>query len=172
MFQYFKKLNPLLNRQTNLRAQFIKEFYERDYHLWLNSEKQLKRSVTMILEALPQKCLNYFNKNPLVVVKNRGDMACAFSSKTKVNVLVIFPDLQKLMNSPLWLRAVAVLAHEIGHLYFNHSERKISIMDAQYEADLFAAEMGFSAELIEVLKDYPYSEEVQLRLKKLAKFSQ
>jgi hypothetical protein len=172
MFQHFKKLNPLLNLKKNLRSDFIKKFYEKDYHQWLNSERQLKRSVTMILEALPQKCLKHFTKHPLVVVKNRGDMACAFSSKTKINVLVIFPDLQKLMNSPLWVHAVAVLAHEIGHLYHNHSDRNISMMDAQYEADLFAAEIGFSSELMEVLGDYPYSEEVQLRLKRLAKFSQ
>ena len=49
---------------------------------------------------------------------------------------------------------LAILAHELGHLYHQHSEKSLPVLEAQVEADDFAFKLGLGRELVEVLLQF------------------
>ena len=70
-------------------------------------------------------------------------------------------DLGNKHNSP---RGRFTLAHELGHIFYGHSNRKIDILEAQVEADKFAIELGFENEIESFLQGLPESLEKRVRL--------
>lgn len=79
-------------------------------------------------------------------------------------MILIFPELKRLLNAPFDGWAKAVLAHEFGHLYHQHGSRFVEPLEAQVEADRFAIEMGYLRPLAEFLEEQPESIEKRTRL--------
>ncbi|MCH9027313.1 MAG: response regulator, partial [Proteobacteria bacterium] len=68
-------------------------------------------------------------------------------------------ELMKILKSLATNYGLALLSHELGHIIHDHSKKNISVIEAQVEADLFAAKLGFADELENFLLDQPESTE-------------
>ena len=78
-------------------------------------------------------------------------------------VILIYPDLLKSLRSAYNREALAILAHEVGHIHNGHFERKVGTIEAQVEADLFACELGLSLELSHFLDRLSNTWEIKIR---------
>ena len=73
----------------------------------------------------------------------------------------------QILRSPSIYHGIAILAHELGHIYYQHTEQKIDTLKAQIEADDFAFELGLGEELQEILLDHVHSVDCRVRISKL-----
>jgi hypothetical protein len=79
----------------------------------------------------------------------------------------VFPELIQLLKSASAFHGIAILAHELGHIYHQHTEQKIDTLTAQIEADEFALDLGFGEELQEVLLDHAHSVDCRVRISRI-----
>jgi hypothetical protein len=150
LFFRTKKLNPEENFQV-----FLNNFSSQPDNDWIISDRYLQRIIVDFFKELPQDTLEYFAKRPLVLVPVSAHLACAIGEKDALDIILLFPEMVKKLKSADPRNALAVLAHEIGHLYYRHSLRKIDRLQAQVEADRFACQMGYGLELVETLENFP-----------------
>ena len=73
----------------------------------------------------------------------------------------------KILRSASPDHGLAILAHELGHIYYQHTEFKTETLKAQIEADDFAFELGFGEKLQDVLLDHNESIDCRVRISKL-----
>jgi len=156
-------------RQRNLsladkKKKFFKQFFSSDFHEWILDNKYYERAFRILVESFNGQVLDFFlNNKSVVFIKANGRLSCALSSLEKYHVVIIFPDLCQIFESASPMRGVAILAHELGHIYYNHSAQTILPLKAQLEADAFTASLGLGSDLQDVLLDYPKSEECRIR---------
>lgn len=105
-------------------------------------------------------------REKVVFLNSSGHFACALSAQ-KEHIVIVFPELKKLLFSPLFEEALPILAHELGHIVYGHSERQIAPIVAQLEADYFAVQMGLKKELLKFLRSQKASDETRLRIEYL-----
>lgn len=159
---FFKKLTKTDGEKREL---FIDQFLSSPFHFWLKEEPFIVRNLLSLFELLPPFAIDYFlNGKPLTFVKSNGELSCALSSLEKQHVIIIFPELYKLLRASSSEHGLSVIAHEIGHLALGHSYKKISTIEAQIEADRFAASIGFGESLQNLLLDLPQNEETRIRI--------
>ena len=80
--------------------------------------------------------------------------ACTVSPSSSSNFIFIFPDLLKKLSCVDNGQGLAILAHEMGHLFYEHSKKGTPELKAQIEADDFAFQLGLGEELCEVLSNF------------------
>jgi len=129
---------------------------EHPHNQWIKNEFHLKRILDMFFDSIPiTMAQNLMRRNrPIVFIKSNGQLASAISTNEKLEFIVLYPDLEKLLNSGSWSHGLAVIAHELGHLYYQHSKRQIHTLKAQFEADYFTCQLGLGEELMAVIFDY------------------
>lgn len=91
-------------------------------------------------------------------------MSCAFHQFRGREVVLVFPDLYRLLLSAEFAQGQAILAHEFGHVILGHAHRATDDLTAQLEADAFAAELGYAEELAYALEGYAGQETISARL--------
>jgi hypothetical protein len=134
-------------------------------HEWIKSDLPLKRSFQTLIDSFSDKTAHFFNESaPLLFVAASGTLACSLNASHEENIIIVFPDLHRMLRSSSPSHGIAVLAHELGHIFYEHSRKKIPPLKAQIQADRFAFELGFAEELRDILLDYPDSEDCRLRL--------
>jgi hypothetical protein len=168
----FKSISPAPQDIPKTRDGFKKWFYSQGDHQWILENYSFLKTFEQTFNALQVsdfKKISSFGGIRFVALMDK--MACCLNPVDTVNcpVIFLFPDLVKLMMSPLSDQAVGVLLHEIGHLVLGHEGAPGSYMKAQYEADEFAKIRGYGEELYCALKSDEAIEEVSLRLEKLLK---
>jgi predicted Zn-dependent protease len=57
-----------------------------------------------------------------------------------------------------------MIAHELGHIMYEHGKKSIDTLTAQVEADRFAISLGYGEELEQFLLAQPESIEMRTRL--------
>ncbi len=146
------------------KGQMIEFVLGQPEHNWIKENSYINAHMTDFLERLPTKVLkNVFYENMTIFVPASGRFACTVASPHQ-QVVMIFPELFTLLTKTFDGWAKAVLAHEVGHLYLNHSKVEADPMEAQVDADEFACEMGYLDQLEEFLHDQPDSIEKRVRL--------
>lgn len=167
MFEFLKKSkNPKVKSQ-NLREDFKKKFLSDGNHQWINQDPIIRRSINILLEALTEKHIHFFNSHPTFMIPCQAHLSCAIGRTQNHHLILVFPELIQLLKSASAFHGVAILAHELGHIYHQHTELKIDTLTAQIEADKFAFELGFGEELQEVLLDHVHSIDCRVRISKL-----
>jgi len=147
---------------------FQANFFNMPYHSWITESKALKRAFFILFDSLNDYLLPLLLKKNLICLKSYGVLACTLSLPPQSDVLIVYPDLIKLLNSASLMHGVSILAHELGHIILNHSQNESDPILAQLEADTIAFEMGLGKELMEQIKSFPISHEYQLRIENLA----
>lgn len=148
--------------QLRAKERYRKHLLSRSEHLWIKEDKYAMRIFDILIDSLDTATLKALNKLDIYFTVGEGRLACTITPPKRANIVMIYPNLLQLMRSGAPTHAVAVLAHEIGHIVLNHNKRSISPLQAQLEADRFAAEAGFADELHDVLldhKEWPFCEE-------------
>lgn len=100
--------------------------------------------------------------NKTLFIQSSGQYACATTGN--MNIIIIFPELTYLMKTGHTNEALSILLHELGHIILEHQTRGISNDQAQVEADLFSAELGYGKDLYNFLLKQSRSSQIEKRL--------
>lgn len=134
-----------------------------DEHFWIREDQYIHMNMTDFLERLPLRVLHkVFYQESTIFVQSTGKFACSVTTQHQ-NAIIVFPELYNFLTKINDGWAKAVLAHEIGHIFYDHKFSN-DIMECQVDADEFACEMGYMDELEDFLHDQPESVEKRLRL--------
>lgn len=165
MLDFFKKSRPV-DLKTK-RENFLKSFLSDANHRWINEDRLIKRGVMLLIEALEERHLDFFTKHPTYLIPCQAHLSCAIGRTQNHHLILVFPELTQILRSASSIHGVAILAHELGHIYYQHTENKIDTLQAQIEADDFAFQLGFGEELQEILLDHVYSVDCRVRISRL-----
>ncbi len=153
-------------------ASCIVKFLSLPEHGWIRSNPKLLDRIAGFLSLISAGDLKeILQDRKLLLLYCNQKMSCAFHQFSGREIVLIFPELLRLLESAQYLEAYAILAHELGHVAKGHSRKAVSPLLAQVEADQYAAELGLGEELFRVLGNESSSEEVRLRLSALKKIS-
>lgn len=165
MLEFFKK-----NKTSDLKTKkeiFLRNFLADGNHRWINEERLIKRGVTILIDSLEEKHIDFFSKHPTYLIPCQAHLSCAIGRTQNHHLILVFPELMQILRSASFVHGIAILAHELGHIYYQHTENKIDTLQAQIEADDFAFQLGFGEELQEILLDHVSSMDCRVRISKL-----
>ena len=166
MLNLFKRKTKTINQ---MREEIKDAFFVSSHHAWISEDRYIKRAFAFLLDNLTEEAVNFLhpNMNEAFFIRGNGRLGTALAAKKNTHLILVYPDLIKMLTSGAPLMGIAVLAHELGHLVKGHSFKVIDPLEAQCEADQVAYEMGLGNELQEVLMDQPYSIEAKVRISRL-----
>jgi len=142
-------------------------FFINPHHQWILEDKHIFRAFNTLIDQLPPQSYPFFARKDVLFLRVGGELAGAFRGGQENGYVLLFEDLIKILHSAAWYLGIAILSHELGHLYFNHSNKGINTLQAQFEADEFARLCGLGSELIQVLSDYQDQEFCAQRIERL-----
>lgn len=146
------------------KSEIINYIFDLEEHHWIRENQYVFAHFKDFFDRIPHRVLNkVFIEDHTIMVRSTGRFACSVSSSYQ-SVIIIFPEVYGLLTKTYDGWAKAVLAHELGHVYLDHSENMDDPMEAQVDADNFACEMGYLEELETFLHDQPDSVEKRVRL--------
>ena len=161
--QLFTKQKQIVDRE-----QFLQNFFSLPFHQWIVDDPHLKRIFQILLEMLDDRAINYFQQQrPVAFFYSAGKYSCCLGAIGNFNSIIVFPDLIKILKSASLEHGLAILAHEIGHLLYDHSNLQIHPLQAQFQADDFVCQLGLGKHLKDILLDHENLEECKLRLQYL-----
>lgn len=154
----------LLKLKTNYKDQFYKSFENNPEHQWIVKNKDVQKCFQLLFDEFRDEHFKFFTKNKVSFIYSHAELSFAVGNLKNEFVVVIFPDLFKMMSTTLITEASATLAHELGHIFYRHHEKAVNRLKAQIEADSFATELGFKEDLKRTLLRFSHLPEVQYRL--------
>ena len=164
---FFSSRNSSLDHVTLIRI-----FLNLPEHKWILTNKSARHALIELFSELPSDILCVLLIERKLLLHFCTDRLSAnFFQNPNRNIVLIFPDLLRLLSSARRDLAKAVLLHELGHVFHNHAEKMMSIREAQIQADQFAWEMGYGMELMEILADQLPSFEVPSRIENLIRLT-
>ena len=167
MFELFKKNKISKNDPQKILMDYKSSFFKDSNHQWISEDRIIKRSIEILLDSLTPNQIQFFIKNPTYFIPCQAQLSCAIGRTQNHHLILVFPELIKLLKSGSAFNGIAILAHELGHVFHRHTENKIDTLTAQIEADQFAFDLGFGEELQEVLLEHTYSIDCRVRISKL-----
>ena len=165
MFEKLKISRFLKTPQS--KKDFKNSFLNDPNHQWMNQDTFTKRSISLLLDSMTEEHIAFFSKHPTFMIPCQAHLSCAIGRTQNHHLILVFPELIQLLKSASAFHGIAILAHELGHIYHQHTEQKIDTLTAQIEADQFALDLGFGEELQEVLLDHVHSVDCRVRISKL-----
>lgn len=167
MFEFLKKKSKATENTLSLKDKFKTDFLRDPNHRWINEDPLIKRAVLILIDAMKEHHLQFFKKHPTFLVPCQAHLSCAIGRTQDHQLILVFPELVQILRSANPFHGIAILAHEFGHIYHQHTEQKIDTLTAQIEADRFAFLLGFGEELQDVLLDHVHSVDCRVRISKL-----
>jgi hypothetical protein len=166
MFELLKK--RISKRPSKIsKEDFKKSFFSDRNHQWISEDKVIKRSIEILLDSFTDEHIAHFKKHDTYLIPCQAHLSCAIGKTGNHHLILVFPELIQLLKSGSTVQGIAVLAHEYGHIYHQHTEQGVDTLQAQIEADRFAFDLGFGEELQEVLLDHVYSIDCRVRISRL-----
>lgn len=170
---FWKKSVPPVTTSTKiseseLRTKWIEKFFRRSEHSWISNDHRLNRAFRWMWEVIPFSAIEYLSSStPTLFVFSSGRLSGTYHQAEGQHIILIFPDLLKLLRAadPAW--GVATLVHEVGHVLENHSGKNHDPIQAQIEADAWVVRSGLDKELESILLTLPESVEKRIRLSAL-----
>ena len=135
---------------------------------WMREEPSMDRALRVVVGGFDEEARSLMRgKERIVFHPSEGTLGSAFNASDGVQVVIVYPDLLRMLKSAARVMGMAILAHELGHIAFDHSNRPIGTLEAQVEADYFAFLLGFGGELQDFLMDYGGSVDARVRIARL-----
>ena len=158
------KQRPLIEWKN----QFYKNILAHEAHKWIRENHSITRAFHILVSSFNKKAYSIIHgKENVQFCLCNGRLGAAFSDGTGCHVVLVYPDLFKMLKSGAFMTGISIMAHELGHVAFNHSGRNIRQLDAQVEADYFAFLLGFGEELQSFLLHYSHSLDIKVRIARL-----
>jgi hypothetical protein len=155
-----KPVEAEVRDKEQLKSQFFKD----QNHQWIADDRWVKAHFESLFDLLPEWAVTtWHNTGTIHFMKSSGRYSSALHNNRQHTILV-YPELFKLLQSPAIESSLAIIAHELGHILLNHAERKIDALEAQIEADDFAAQLGLHNQIESLLLAEPESMEKRVRL--------
>jgi hypothetical protein len=148
-------------------AELIARLLRLPEHAWIARDQALLRSLAGFFALLPVQDLTTLEKRGLLLLYCNQRLSAAFHQFEGREIVMIFPELRRLLTSAQYHHGYAVLAHELGHVLKGHSRKAVDPMVAQLEADAFARDLGLGDDLRDVLSLEEPCEETRIRIAKL-----
>ena len=151
------------------RAQLMTEFIDRPEHQWVVEDNSVLRSFKWLWESLPQEAIAQLaDMSSILFVKSSGRLSGTYTQNLGIHVVLVFPDLLKMLKAadPSW--GVVTLIHELGHILEGHSQAEIAPLEAQVQADAWVVKAGLGPELETFLLSLPENTEKRVRLTHLS----
>lgn len=144
-------------------------FIASPYHEWMRENKHVTRCIELFLQSIPKPELPRLiaMKQELVFIPTNAHYSFSLKGNEKLNIVVIFPELLKLLKSAAYHQGLAILAHELGHFICDHFNSNKLPLEAQVEADNFALSMGYGEELLALIEKENFSIEQKVRISNL-----
>jgi hypothetical protein len=166
MIEYIKKWIPKKDKDK-AKESFRSDFFNGHNHEWINQDPALKRGFSLLIDSLTHEHIQFFYAHPTYFIPCQAQLSCAVGKTKNHHIILVFPELITLLKTSGIFHGISVLAHEMGHIYHQHTEKRIDPLTAQIEADRFAFLLGFGEELQEVLLDHAYSIDCRVRISRL-----
>jgi len=153
MLNFKKKIKKITNPQAKLDLK--DKILANPYNQWILQDKMITRALFDLIERLsPHHQKVICASGDIILQPISGQFSCIVQTPKYASVILLFPDLVRSLSNVDNSRGLAILAHEFGHIYYQHHKKNISTLDAQIEADSIAFEAGLGHGLIEVLLGY------------------
>lgn len=166
LFSHWKSKKKL-NRDGLIDALWGR-FTHSPHHKWILQDEKLFRVFYSFFQLVDTKSLYILLANKeLVYIRAIGRLSCTLTTIENAHIVLIFPELQRYLKSAAPEYGMAILAHELGHILCQHSEKELDVIQAQIEADLYACHLGLGQELLETLALFKQSEECLIRSHKI-----
>lgn len=133
-------------------------------HQWIFDDYYLKRVFMQLLDILPANDLDKLIKSKSKFLKTSGLLSITIKYSHDHAIVLIYPELEKMLKTVLFENGLAVLLHEIGHIIYDHALSKKSILTAQVEADDYAFNLGLGRQLHDVLLEHDRSVDTLTRV--------
>jgi hypothetical protein len=147
-------------------SSFLYDFFKRPEHQWIITDKNILKSILHFFHLFKQDHLHFFKKNPFTLLKSNGLYSCTVSGDESEHIILIFPELINILKTDHYLKGLAILGHEMGHLFFNHN-LKLKIQESsdliQIQADSFCQTLGLGQYLISILEEIQ-TQEAKIRI--------
>ncbi len=138
------------------------KFSSHPLHAWIEESPFAKRSLATFFDSLTEEAVEFIYHHEVLMLKSSGKYA--LSVQPGSHVIVVFPEVLKLLNSFKFDEALMMIAHELGHIMYEHGKKSVDTLTAQVEADRFAISLGYGVELEQFLLAQPESIEMRTRL--------
>lgn len=134
---------------------------------WIFEDKYAKRIFNFISDQFRERPELYhrLSRKRIVFIPSEGKYASVLYEEKMAHTIILFQEFYQFARSGSPLRAAAILAHEMGHIYHRHHERKLSTLEKQIEADHFAYLLGLGRELQDILIDEEFEKGFSLDTK-------
>jgi Zn-dependent protease with chaperone function len=164
-FSYLE--SETVSRQKKIHF-FFNIFFNLDQNQWINKDPYFIKIFKLFFDHLDYQSINFLYHHPqLILIPIKGTLSCTISASSRYHMIVIFPELMELLKSSAYTQALAIMAHELGHIFHGHTQKKMMTIDAQKQADLYAFNQGYGDELIQVLTEFQHLEECRTRIDSL-----
>lgn len=163
MLKFMRKLMPTKTLAQS-KVDFTQLFFQNPQHQWINENPRFKKIFTEFIASIPLPVKDFFAQHPLIILKANKKFSCSLDIPAGHKVILVFPDLLERLRSVYYEEAMAIIAHELGHLYQQHSHQSIDPLEAQVAADAFAAELGYYNQLINIIEEEAQGIEAKVRL--------
>lgn len=149
-------LNFLKPKTNSKKESLFKKIISHPQNLaYLKNNKYIYRSIYDLCLRIPKSIeLRLLRMPHIIFVPISKVYACSVSPSSDENLIFLFPDLLRKLACVDNTEGLAILAHELGHLYHEHSKKNIDPLTAQVEADDFAFQIGLGRALSDVLAEF------------------
>ena len=125
----------------------------------------LFHSFQKLLDALDLTTIvKIWEERDIAFIKAEGTLSCAIDAPSHLKFILCFPELVQYLKIDNPNLAIAILLHELGHMYHLHNKNPIDPLKAQFQADEFAYFHGYGEDIIEVINDYRHLEDNRKRI--------
>ncbi len=149
------------------KKQLIRDFLADPNHQWIADDREISRGIASLLDSLSEKHIDFFISHPTYFIPCQAHLSCAIGRTKNHHLILVFPELKLMLKSASIHHGLSVLAHELGHIFYQHTENRIETLTAQIEADDFAFQLGFGEELQDILLEHVHSIDCRVRISKL-----
>ena len=168
-----KKVKNLLYREKNIplekwKDQFFRKIVTHRSHKWIRDDRSFSRAFHILTNSFNEKAQRIIRgREDILFYPCEGTLGAAFSGDSRDHVVILYPDLLKILRSGIFMVGISIVAHEVGHIALNHSGRSIDRLRAQLEADYFSFLLGFGAELQYFLMECRQTPDLKVRVNHL-----
>lgn len=168
MLELFRRSKTHKENLSEKRSKLKRSFLANKENQWILKDRYLLESFKSFFDRLNEnQVTRLLKERPIAFIKAQGKYACALSAQKDFHIIMIFPEIEKMLKSPLPEEGLAILAHEVGHIFYQHSYREIDPLEAQIEADSFACDMGLTLPLESFLQKYEHTIEGKVRISRI-----
>lgn len=171
MFTQLLRKNNLKKKKRDSLHEFKRRIIELPENAWIMENRFIIASFKDLFDRISNDMADKFLQDfPIAFLRASGRYACALGVNDKFHIIILFPEAIKSLRGPRNDDGLAILAHELGHLYHSHSKKNIDPLQAQIEADHFACQLGLGHQLQNFLLESEESIEKRVRIAKITAF--